>query len=192
LGRSWLRDSRYSNVAWAPMFLIWITGSRRMAPECAVLMFRAPLGLAPAPLPNATCGPQGVSPIEAQLDVADAMDAPATVAKPRGMPATNTTMTTSGRKCRTGSSSAGSDAASPRHAAPSRGRNWLIATAETKALQGLDMRHVISVWVRNCVGIIGLALEGLLALFSLAAVGMLTLAFLVRRGMNLGRADRRI
>jgi hypothetical protein len=36
-------------------------------------------------------------------------------------------------------------------------------------------------WVRNCVGIIGLALEGLLAFFSLALVGLLTLAFLVPR-----------
>ena len=46
------------------------------------------------------------------------------------------------------------------------------------------MPPVVSAWVRNCVGIIGLALEGLLALLSLALVGLLTLAFLVRRATN--------
>jgi len=53
------------------------------------------------------------------------------------------------------------------------------------------MRRVVSVWVRNCVGIIGLALEGLLAFFSLAVVGLLTLAFLVGRATNLRAGDRR-
>jgi hypothetical protein len=54
------------------------------------------------------------------------------------------------------------------------------------------MRHVISVWVRNCVGIIGLALEGLLAFLSLSLVGVLTLGFLVSRGMRLRSGNRRI
>jgi len=54
------------------------------------------------------------------------------------------------------------------------------------------MRYVIFVWVSNSVGIVGLALEGLLAFLSLALVGLLTLGFLVSRATNLPADNRRI
>src|SRR3954453_12923389 len=43
----------------------------------------------------------------------------------------------------------------------------------------LEPKRVVSVWVRNIIGVIVLAIEGFLAFLLLASVGIITIAFLL-------------
>jgi hypothetical protein len=56
---------------------------------------------------------------------------------------------------------------------------------KTRGFAGLQ--RVVSVWGWNIIGVIGLAIEGLLAFLSLAFVGLVTFVFLVIRAKQLGR-----
>jgi hypothetical protein len=55
-----------------------------------------------------------------------------------------------------------------------------------------DPQRVVSSWGWNIIGVIGLAIEGLVAFLSLAFVGLMTLAFLVIRAKQLGKLARRV
>jgi hypothetical protein len=55
-----------------------------------------------------------------------------------------------------------------------------------------DPQRVVSGWGWNIVGVIGLAIEGLVAFLSLAFVGLMMLAFLVIRAKQLGKLARRV
>jgi hypothetical protein len=50
-----------------------------------------------------------------------------------------------------------------------------------------DPQRAVSGWGWNIIGVIGLAIEGLVAFLSLAFVGLMMLAFLVIRAKQLGR-----
>ena len=49
------------------------------------------------------------------------------------------------------------------------------------------LQRIVCVWGWNIIGVIGIAIEGLLAFLSLAFVGLATFAFLVIRAKQLGR-----
>jgi hypothetical protein len=54
------------------------------------------------------------------------------------------------------------------------------------------LQRTVCVWGWNIIGIIGLAMEGLLAFLSLALVGLMTFAFLAIRAKQLGRLAGRL
>jgi hypothetical protein len=54
---------------------------------------------------------------------------------------------------------------------------------------GVDPRRIVSVWVRNIIGVIVLAIEGFLAFLLLASVGIITIAFLLA-GQSIGQVSR--
>ena len=46
------------------------------------------------------------------------------------------------------------------------------------------MRHAVSVWGWNLIGLVGLAFEGFLAVLWLAFVGLMTVGFFVSRAVR--------
>lgn len=54
------------------------------------------------------------------------------------------------------------------------------------------LQRTVCVWGWNIIGIIGLAMEGLLAFLSLALVGLMTFAFLAIRAKQLGSLAGRL
>jgi hypothetical protein len=60
---------------------------------------------------------------------------------------------------------------------------------QTKKDGFLEPKRVVSVWVRNIIGVIVLAIEGFLAFLLLASVGIITIAFLLT-GQSIGQVSR--